>query len=195
LTKVLAVNNYPIAERFERLRQCLSDNGAEVTSIGWSRASASRFDQYDGVVLSGAPDMLSKESTQVRFRTEAEAILDAKIPVLGVCFGHQLMAHAFGSKVVEDGENVLRFVRTEPLVKDPIFEGLPNPVMLLESRHEVVQSLPGGFQLLAKSETSTIAAMKHSKRLLYGVQFHPERYTSERPDGFKVVGNFVKMLR
>ncbi len=139
--------------------------------------------------------MLSKESTQAKFHAEVEAIVKTKVPVLGVCFGHQMMAHAFGSRVIEDSEHVLRFVRTEPVVKDSIFDGIPSPAMLMESRHEIVESLPESFRLLARSETSRIAAMKHSKRPLYGVQFHPERYTSESPDGFKVVGNFVRMLR
>ncbi len=195
LVRVLAVNNYPTAERFERLRRCLSDNGAKVTSIDWSRSSASKFDQFDGVVLSGAPDMLSKERTRLKFQPEALAVTKTKVPVLGVCFGHQMMAHAFGSRIVEDGEPVLKFVKTEALAEDPLFEGLPNPSTLLESRHEIVESLPKDFLLLARSETSKIAAMKHSRRSLYGVQFHPERYTSENPDGFNVVGNFVRMLR
>ncbi|MDA4124975.1 MAG: gamma-glutamyl-gamma-aminobutyrate hydrolase family protein [Thaumarchaeota archaeon] len=195
MVKVLAVNNYPTLERFERLRRSLSDNGAQVTSIDWSESSATKFDQFDGVALSGAPDMLSKESTQVKFRGEVEAILKTLVPVLGVCFGHQMMAHAFGSRVIEDTEHVLEFVKTEPIVEDPIFEGLSSPAMLMESRHEIVESLPDSFRLLASSETSRIAAMKHSKRPLYGVQFHPERYTSESPDGFRVVGNFVRMLR
>ncbi len=67
--------------------------------------------------------------------------------------------------------------------------------MLLESRQEVVQTLPAGFQLLARSETSPIAAMKQERRSFYGVQFHPERYTPDNPAGNRVMGNFVKLLR
>ncbi len=192
---MLAVNNYPTLERFERLRRCLAENGAEVTSIDWGESSASRFNEFDGVALSGAPDMLSKPETQLKFTSEVNAIVESKVPILGVCFGHQMMAHAFGSKVIEDNEHILKFVKTEVLADDPLFEGLARSLSLLESRHEIVESVPEEFRLLANSETSKIAAMKHSKRPLYGVQFHPERYTSENPDGFKVVGNFVRMLR
>ncbi len=195
MAKVLVVNNYPTTERFERLRKCLAENGAEVTSIDWTQCSVSKFNSFDGVALSGSPDMLSKESTQLKFGAEIEAIVDAEVPVLGVCFGHQMMAHAFGSKVVEDGEHVLKFVKTEVLVRDGLFEGLPRPAMLLESRHEIVDPLPSGFRLLARSETSEVVAMKHEKRSLYGVQFHPERYTSENPDGKRIVGNFVRLVR
>jgi len=106
-----------------------------------------------------------------------------------------MMARAFGAEVVKDGKHVLEMVETKVLAQDPLFEGLPRSVMLLESRHEVVRSLPEGFRLLARSATSEIASMKHGKRPLYGVQFHPERYTKENPEGNRVVGNFVRILK
>ncbi len=195
MVKVLAVNNYPSTERFERLRRGLSENGAQVTSADWTESSASMFNGLDGVALSGSPDMISKESTQLKFHAEMDAITDTRAPVLGVCLGHQILARAFGSRVVEDGEPVLKFVKTKILVDDWLFEGLPRSSMLLESRREIVDSLPSDFELLAQSETSQVAAMKHRKRSLYGVQFHPERYTSENPDERRVVGNFVRFLR
>jgi GMP synthase (glutamine-hydrolysing) len=195
LIRVLAVNNYPTTERFEKLRKSLTENGAEVTSTSWVGAGASRFNEFDGVALSGAPDMVSEEDTQRKFTAEVDAIRDARVPVLGVCFGHQLIAHAFGSSVVREKENVLRFVKTTVLVRDHLFLDLPRNVMLLESRQEVVRKLPADFQLLARSETSPIAAMKHERRPLYGVQFHPERYTRDNFAGNRVIENFVNLLR
>jgi GMP synthase (glutamine-hydrolysing) len=195
LVRVLAVNNYPTPERFERLRLCIEGNGALVTSVEWNGLSRGMFDSFDGVVLSGSPDMMSEEKTRVKFTLESEAIFESKVPVLGVCFGHQMIARAFGTEVVKDGRHVLDMVKTNVLAEDPLFEGLPKSLMLLESRHEVVKSLPGGFRLLARSATSEVAAMKHGKRTLYGVQFHPERYTKENPEGNKVVGNFVRILK
>jgi GMP synthase (glutamine-hydrolysing) len=195
LVRVLAVNNYPTPERFQRLTQCVEGNGALITSVEWNGLSRGLFDSFDGVVLSGSPDMMSEEKTRVKFRRESEAILESNVPVLGVCFGHQMMARAFGTEVIKDCRHVLDMVKTNILAEDPLFEGLPKSMMLLESRHEVVKSLPEGFRLLARSATSDVAAMKHEKRPLYGVQFHPERYTKENPDGNKVVGNFVRILK
>jgi len=195
LVRVLAVNNYPTSERFERLRQCIEGNGAAVTSVDWDGLSRGTFDSFDGVVLSGSPDMMSEEKTRAKFWRESEAILESKVPVLGVCFGHQMMARTFGAEVVKDGKHVLEMVKTKVLAEDPLFEGLPKSLMLLESRHEIVNSLPEDFHHLARSVTSEIAAMKHEKRPLYGVQFHPERYTKENPDGNTVVGNFVRILK
>ena len=195
MAKVLAVNNYPSRERFERLTRCPEGNGARVTSIDWSHASAEKFDAFSGVVLSGSPDMMSWRTAQAKFQAEVDAICDSSVPILGVCFGHQMMAHAFGSEVVEDGQHVLKFVKTIVLTPDGLFEGLPRTVSLLESRHEIVKSLPTGFELLATSETSAIAAMKHRRRPLYGVQSHPERYSKENPGGNRLIGNFVGLLR
>lgn len=194
MTRVLAVNNYPTLERFEKLRNSLQDNGAKVTAIGWKDASAAKFNKFDGVALSGSPDMLSKPTVQKKYKGEIDAITDAKVPILGVCYGHQLIGLAFGSRVVEDRQHVLDFVRTRILADSPLFSGLSRSTMLLESRHEVVQALPPGFELLARSETSQIAAMKHRTLPIYGIQSHPERYSSENPDGFKVMGNFVHSI-
>lgn len=189
------VNNYPSREKIGRLESCLEGNGATIYSIEWNEASAPMFNSHDAVVLSGSPDMMSQKKTLSKFEKEADAITDSNVPILGICFGHQLMAHAFGTEVVKDRRHVLEMVKTSVLADDPFFEGLPKSLMLLESRYEVVKALPAGFSLLARSTTSAIATMKDGSRLLYGVQFHPELYTAENPDGNKVVGNFIRLLK
>ncbi len=193
--RVLVVNNYPSRERAGPLERCLDGNGAAVTAIEWHEASAAKFDAFDGVALSGSPEMMTDPNTRVKFQSEVEAILDSHVPILGVCFGHQLIASAFGAEVVRDKRHVLEMVNTTVLGADPLFIGLPTSFMLFESRYEVVKSVPDGFDLLAKSDTSAIAAMKHRARALYGVQFHPERFTPASPAGDRVVGNFIGLLR
>ena len=165
-----------------------------VSSIDWSEVTPGKFRTSDGVVLSGSPAMMTEEKTRAKYQPEVDCMLDSEVPVLGVCFGHQLVASAFGAEVVKDKERVLKMVETTVLAQDSLFTGLPRTLMLLESRYEVVKSLPDGFDLLAKSATSKIAAMKHHGRPLYGVQFHPERFTKEHPEGDLVVGNFVRTL-
>ena len=169
--------------------------GAEVSSVGWEGASASLFAEYDGVALSGSPDMMSEDSTLAKFSGEVEAVRDSHVPILGVCFGHQMIARAFGARVVKAPAHVLRFVKTDPVVHGGLFEGLPRHPMLLESRYEMVESLPKGFAPLASSETTPIAAMKHRSLPLYGLQSHPERFSKENPEGGALIRNFVEMLR
>ncbi|MDG6993544.1 MAG: hypothetical protein JRN36_01420, partial [Nitrososphaerota archaeon] len=104
-------------------------------------------------------------------------------------------ALALGAGVVKDKRHVLEMVNTTVLGDDPLFEGLSRSLVLFESRYEVVKSVPEGFTLLARSDTSAVAAMKHRRRALYGVQFHPERFTADNPDGDKVVANFIGLLK
>ena len=195
MVRVLVVNNYPSRDRVVTLEKCLKENGAEVDPLALERVSAAKFDSSDGVVLSGSPAMLSEARTRSKFQQEVDAVLDSGSPILGVCFGHQLLARAFGAEVVRDSRHVLEMVKTTVIRDDPLFAGLPKSLTLLESRHEIVRSLPEGFTLLARSDTSEIATMRHPTRLLYGVQFHHERYTRENPDGSRVVGNFLRLLK
>ncbi len=195
MVKVLAVNNYPSDERFVRLLRCLEENGATVASVPWKRVRTTRFGDFDGVALSGSPDMMSEDSVLEKFGAEVAAVRDSSVPLLGICFGHQMIARSFGSDVVKARAPVLKFVKTDVVSPDGLFEGLPRPAMLLESRHEIVKSLPEGFELLAKSETTPIAAMRHRRRPIFGVQSHPERYSKENAEGKTLVGNFVNSLR
>ena len=195
MVRVLVVNNYPTRDRVLTLERCLKGNGAEVDPLELGSVSPAKFDSHDGVVLSGSPAMLSEARTVSKFQPEMDAVLESKSPIIGVCFGHQLLACAFGEEVVRDNKHVLEMVKTTVLEEDALFEGLPRSLMLMESRYEVVKSLPDGFTLLARSTKSRIATMKHPTRLLYGIQFHPERFTREHPDGNAVIGNFVRMLR
>lgn len=194
MVRVLAVNNYPSTERFDRLRDSLATNGADVTSADWQEAKASMFDRFDGVVLSGSPDMLSELSVRAKFAKEIEAIIETRAPLLGICFGLQLIGCAFGSAVVKNGPMIREYIDTEVLRPDALFTGLPPTIRVFESHEEVVRPLPRGFVLLARSKTSPIAAIGHSRRPIRGLQFHPERNGAETPQGNRVVANFVKGL-
>lgn len=194
MARVLAINNYPTKERFVRLVRCFEDEGAEVTGVDWSKVSARRFGDFDGVVLSGSPDMMSEPRIQTKYSKETEAIVDSPVPVLGICFGHQMIAHAFGSAVVKDRQHVLGMVKTEALADDLLFKGLPRSMMLLESRYEVVKSVPDGFNRIARSATTYVAGIRHKTRPVYGLQGHIERYTEACPEGKSIAANFLRLL-
>jgi len=115
-------------------------------------------------------------------------------PALGVCFGHQLLGHAFGSRVVRAANPAKGYRDAEVLRRDTLFRGLPHSIGVYESHQEEVESLPAGFAHLARSSTAEICAMKHSGLPIYGVQFHPERYSLEKPDGEVILANFVEHL-
>jgi len=194
MRRLLAINNYPSEDRFDRLRASLTANGAKVSVAGLKDCSASRFNGYDGVVLSGSPDMLSEPRIQEKYSVEIEAIRETKVPLLGICFGLQLIGCAFGSKVVKNGPMIKEYVDTQVLRPDPLFFGLPSTIRVFESHEEVVEPLPEKFVLLAKSPSSPVAAARHSSLSIRGLQFHPERNSAAAPDGNTIVANFVKGL-
>ncbi len=163
--------------------------------LNWDSITPAVWDNSDGVVLSGSYDMLSEPRTRAKFSTEVELASLSQVPLLGVCFGHQLLGHAFGSKVVKAPHPSLGYCDVDVLRKDSLFAGLGPAVSVYESHHEVIDSLPGDFHRLAKSRGSEICAMQHSKLPLFGVQFHPERNSPERLDGERIIANFVRMAK
>jgi len=79
--------------------------------------------------------------------------------------------------------------------KDPLFKFLSDEIQVCEYHSEVVESLPKGFKLLASSDETEIEAMVHRKELIYGIQFHAERYNSEKLDGKIILKNFFDILK
>jgi GMP synthase (glutamine-hydrolysing) len=197
LARVLAVNNFS-GHRGLRWISALKDSfgaaGATVNLIDSSEAAPVRFRECDGVVLSGSHAMLSRQTTVARFAREIEAVQNTSTPLLGICFGHQLLGIAFGSRVARAAAVTERYTDTEVLTHDALFDGLQRRISVYESHYEVVDSVPEGFKLIARSGTCAIAAIKHAKAPVYGIQFHPEKNSLLHPDGRLVVSNFVRVL-
>ena len=195
MLKLLLVNNYDAAnrERMLTLKASLA-RGGRVEVTDWNLVTSEKLREYDGVILSGSHDMLSSAKTQAKFAREIDAMKDHGGPALGVCFGHQLLGHAFGSRVVRAANPAKGYRDAEVLRHDPLFRGLPHSIGVYESHREEVESLPAGFAQLARSSTAEICAMKRSGLPIYGVQFHPERYSLEKPDGEVILANFVEHL-
>ena len=195
MLKLLLVNNYDAAnrERMLTLKASLA-RGGRVEVTDWNLVTSEKLREYDGVILSGSYDMLSSAKTQAKFAREIDAMKDHGGPALGVCFGHQLLGHAFGSRVVRAANPAKGYRDAEVLRRDTLFRGLPHSIGVYESHREEVESLPAGFAHLARSSTAEICAMKHSGLPIYGVQFHPERYSLEKPDGEVILANFVEHL-
>ena len=195
MLKLLLVNNYDAShrERVLTLKASLArGGGVEVTD--WNLVTSEKLREYDAAILSGSYDMLSSARTQAKFAREIDAMKDHGGPALGVCFGHQLLGHAFGSRVVRAATPAKGYRDAEVLRHDPLFRGLPHSIGVYESHHEEVESLPTGFTHLARSSTAEICAMRHSRLPIYGVQFHPESYSLEKPDGEVILANFVEHL-
>lgn len=132
-----------------------------------------------------------------------EVIKKARQPMLGVCGGHQQIALVYGAPVdlmerLEPGEGYEGAKRERgyfPVETSGagIFEDLPREVAVWHSHFDEVKALPKEFKRTAWNETCPIQAMEHAERPLFGVQFHPELFDEEHPEGRKILENFLKI--
>jgi GMP synthase (glutamine-hydrolysing) len=154
------------------------------------------------IILSGQSypwDKYSPESLAGVF----QVIREADQPILGVCGGHQQIALAYGVPVglmerLEPGEGYEGARRERGYFpvetsRQGIFSGLPHQITVWHSHCDEVKEVPIDFRQTAYNETCPIQAMQHIERPLFGVQFHPELFDEEHPEGRKVLENFLDL--
>jgi GMP synthase (glutamine-hydrolysing) len=139
-----------------------------------------------GLILSGGPNSVySKEAP-----LPDKAIFDLGIPVLGICFGIQLLAQFMGGKV-EKGQK-REYGKGNLRVTDsfcPLFASLPEQLQVWNSHGDKLTKLPKGFKSVAVTENSDFAAIENRARKMFGLQFHPE--VAHTPRGKEIIANFV----
>ena len=142
------------------------------------------------------------------FDGEFDLIRKSRVPVLGICGGHQLMAMAYGGSArrADFGKEERHFTRMKIVKESPITEGIPDEVYAFQYHNCMVPELPEGFELLVTGEKTVIQAMGKTGEHKYGVQFHPELdheaadplFRAEDPslvNGQQVLTNFLKLCR
>lgn len=139
-----------------------------------------------GIILSGGPSSVM-ESGSPDFTPE---ILNLNVPVLGICYGMQLLAQALGGAV---GKGESREYGRAEMTFDgvsPLFKGIPGPVTTVWMSHgDHVEKLPDGFVTIAQSKGAPIAAFANEAKRIYGIQFHPEVHHT--PQGSTMLHNFL----
>lgn len=143
--------------------------------------------EVKGIVFSGGPASVFEKGAPVCER----GILKAGKPILGICYGMQLMAHLLGGKVIRAGKREYGLTKMRVKNSNGLFSGIPNgkELNVWMSHWDQVVELPPNFEVLAASENTEIAAMADLKRHLYGVQFHPEVHHTEF--GREIIANFL----
>ena len=145
-----------------------------------------RGDALSGVILSGGPDSAYLEHAK---RCHPD-VFQLGVPVLGICYGMQMMAEMFGGSVGEApvrefGKTAIRWE------KSPLFEGIDSDYVWM-THNDAVLSLPEGFHGIAATEHCPIAAFADDERRFYGIQFHAE--VTHTPQGERLFGNFLKNI-
>ena len=146
--------------------------------------------QPEGVVLSGGPYSVYRERESLGVCEDA---LEADFPVLGICLGHQVMALHFGGEGSEGKTAEYAKVDLTVIEEDDLFRDFPRRISVWESHKDEVVRAPEDFIVLAASDICKIEAMKHKKKPIYGVQFHPE--VEHTPQGMDILKNFVGVCR
>lgn len=138
-----------------------------------------------GIILSGGPSSVYDRKAPF----PDPMIFELPIPVLGICYGMQLMAHTFGGKVAKA---VRREYGRSGLVIDDrrdLFKGLPQKSLVWMSHGDRIDRCPSGFKPIAHTDNSPIAAMADRRRKFFALQFHPEVAHTEY--GLKIMENFL----
>lgn len=135
-------------------------------------------ENVDGIIISGSPrDAWVDDPINDAVLKVIQHCRDTETPLLGVCYGHQILGRALGARVgrhqagYELGNVTLQL--TDDGKQCPLFSGLPQTLTVIESHQDAVLELPAGANLLASGEHTTVQAFDHGG-LLLGVQFHPE---------------------
>jgi len=138
-----------------------------------------------GIILSGSPASVKMADAPEL----ADDVLEMGLPLLGLCYGHQLVAHMYGGEV-RRGE-LREYGVTEAVIDLPVdvLEGMGPVERVWMSHGDTVFSVPDGFKVLAHTEISPVAAYRHMERAIFGLQWHPEVVHTER--GREMLRNFV----
>ncbi len=138
-----------------------------------------------GIILSGGPSSVYREGAPKL----TKEIFDLKLPVLGICYGHQLIAYSAGGKVERAQKR--EFGTTIATMDKPlgILQGMNREERVWMSHGDVVYSLPEEYEIIAHTENCQVAAFRHRTTPIYGLQWHPEVVHTQK--GEKMLRNFV----
>ncbi|MEO8207150.1 MAG: glutamine-hydrolyzing GMP synthase, partial [Chthoniobacterales bacterium] len=140
---------------------------------------------FKGIILSGGPaSVYAKKAPHMD-----PAIYELGLPVLGICYGMQLITHNLGGHVAKSTHREYGYGKLRVNKSCPLFQGLSETLDVWNSHGDRIEKLPAGFRSLGRTENSPNAVMGDLKRKIFGLQFHPE--VAHTPKGKKIIENFV----
>ncbi|MCS7169872.1 MAG: glutamine-hydrolyzing GMP synthase, partial [Candidatus Kapabacteria bacterium] len=168
-----------------RIREC--GVYAEICPY-WLSAEDLKALEPRGIVLSGGPASVYEAGAPHPDRR----IFGLGVPILGICYGLQLLGYHFGGEVVRAARR--EYGRAELIIADDsdLFAGIPSPTTVWMSHGDALTRLPEGFECIGYTENSPIAAICHRERRLWGVQFHPE--VEHTVQGRQILANFARHI-
>ena len=151
--------------------------------------AAGELKGYRGLILSGSPHSVLAD-TSPEFDV---SILELGVPVLGLCYGHQILAKKLGGSVCKGTGREYGRANMTVFDSSSLLKGLQDVEQIWMSHGDTVKELPEGFSVLGSTSDCTFAAVGFVAKQFYGLQFHPE--VTDTPNGMKVLGNFLDICR
>ncbi len=151
------------------------------------------FTGAQGIIFSGGPSSVYDEHIP-SFNSD---ILSLDIPILGLCYGHHLMAKEYGGKVEKAAVGEFGFAQLQrtldgkPLSDSPLFAGITLPAQVWMSHQDGVLALPPGFEVIASTKDCPYAALQNRAKKRYSLQCHVE--VKDTPDGDRILTNFISI--
>jgi GMP synthase (glutamine-hydrolysing) len=139
----------------------------------------------DGIILSGGPSSVYEKNSPKC----SPLFFEMDVPILGICYGMQLISYHFGGMVSHSKHREYGFAKLNIIKKDLLFTGLEKTQDVWMSHGDKITKVPKGFISLAKTNNSPHAIIKSNTKLIYGVQFHPEVVHTK--NGSKLIKNFI----
>ena len=159
----------------------IKDAVGDERTVEWSEVDArtSAPGSADAFIITGSASSVTERAAWMlraeEFLREASA---ANVPILGICFGHQLLGQALGGRVEKNSKGreigTVRLSLDDQARHDPLFGGLPQSIDINMTHVDTVAILPEGAQVLAQTNLEPRAAFRIEERRTWGVQFHPE---------------------
>lgn len=128
------------------------------------------FKKYHGLVLSPGPEKPEKAGILM----EVVKTQVGKLPILGICLGHQALGQYFGAKLVKASYPMHGKLSTIKVKNSVLFSGIPQKIEVVRYHSLILQSLPPALKITAETDTSEIMAFEHIQSKTAGIQFHPE---------------------
>ncbi|WP_138267885.1 glutamine-hydrolyzing GMP synthase [Anaerofustis stercorihominis] len=138
-----------------------------------------------GIIFTGGPNSVYKEDSA----TYTKDIFDLNIPILGICYGSQLMAHKLGGEVATAPVSEYGHTNVNLDTSSLLFEGIDEENVCWMSHTDYIKKQPEGFKITGHTPVCPVAAMENKERNLYAVQFHPE--VMHTKNGTKMIHNFL----
>jgi len=186
--KILVIDNY---DSFVfNLVQYLQQLGAECMVVRNDSIKVSQADKYDGVLISPGPG--TPESAGISIEL-VKYCADKKIPLLGVCLGHQAIAVAYGATVSRAPELLHGKTSLVTHQSKSVLENIPSPFTATRYHSLAVEreSLPDSLEVTGTTESGVVMAIQHKTLAICGVQFHPESVLTEH--GYQIIGNWLQI--